>query len=362
MDTAPHRLPARVPRPASRRSAAIRADSVLGRRAASRAESHPNRFEDQQRSARAQEVALSPRCPDREMRRHAAARPTRGVDGPNEIKLGLDCAVRGVAQPGSAPRLGRGGPRFKSGRPDCSQSARRRRFGYSTWHQLAGGQRTPVRVLARETSTSWPPARTSPHTASTISSPSTPSGKATAARRRRSARHLARHAARPHAQQPGRLRRQRLPRLAGRRAREPGARRRDPRPWRGEDRTVRTGYARGRSSTRAAATLGIEQFTHVRSNGRRVKYFAGSDRDHGLSSSGTRARSRAARGTVRPCRPLGVVSRRAARARRPPIAERRSSALPLGCGGWPAASPRRTAPREPPTVRGPRPPGGVERD
>ena len=246
------------------------------------------------------------------MRRHAAARPTRGVDGPNEIKLGLDCAVRGVAQPGSAPRLGRGGPRFKSGRPDCSQSARRRRLGYSTWHQLAGGQRTPVRLLARER---VPPGRRRglrpiPRRRSLHRRPPAARRPQRGVGGRRG--HLARHAARPHAQQPGRLRRQRLPRLAGRRAREPGARRRDPRPWRGEDRTVRTGYARGRSSTRAAATLGIEQFTHVRSNGRRVKYFAGSDRDHGLSSSGTRARSRAARGTVRPCRPLGVVSRRAA--------------------------------------------------
>jgi hypothetical protein len=31
-------------------------------------------------------------------------------------------ACRGVAQPGSAPALGAGGPRFKSGRPDQSTS------------------------------------------------------------------------------------------------------------------------------------------------------------------------------------------------------------------------------------------------
>ena len=50
--------------------------------------------------------------------RHAAAREARGLDGQAARVLALDCAFRGVAQPGSAPPLGGGGHRFESGRPD----------------------------------------------------------------------------------------------------------------------------------------------------------------------------------------------------------------------------------------------------
>src|SRR5580704_9430829 len=53
--------------------------------------------------------------------------------GPSALELvsTIQCACRGVAQPGSAPALGAGGPRFKSGRPDhfsyrCSKA---RSFG-----------------------------------------------------------------------------------------------------------------------------------------------------------------------------------------------------------------------------------------
>jgi hypothetical protein len=37
---------------------------------------------------------------------------------PKYIKISSAVHCRGVAQPGSAPALGAGGPRFKSGRPD----------------------------------------------------------------------------------------------------------------------------------------------------------------------------------------------------------------------------------------------------
>src|SRR2546425_6941731 len=48
----------------------------------------------------------------------------RGTKNPTSVEANLQSTLelrlrcRGVAQPGSAPALGAGGPRFKSGRPD----------------------------------------------------------------------------------------------------------------------------------------------------------------------------------------------------------------------------------------------------
>ena len=57
---------------------------------------------------------------DRPRLRHAPPREVGWLDGPAPGVLALDCAFRGVAQPGRALGLGRGGHRFKSGRPDSN--------------------------------------------------------------------------------------------------------------------------------------------------------------------------------------------------------------------------------------------------
>ena len=51
-----------------------------------------------------------------------AAKPSGRRRRPRPVGA-LDWAPRGVAQPGSAPPLGGGGPRFESGHPDCVVSA-----------------------------------------------------------------------------------------------------------------------------------------------------------------------------------------------------------------------------------------------
>ena len=54
------------------------------------------------------------------LRRVAGLRKTQ-IDSPSRLPYtpGLQ---RGVAQPGSAPALGAGGPQFKSGRPDIIEN------------------------------------------------------------------------------------------------------------------------------------------------------------------------------------------------------------------------------------------------
>jgi hypothetical protein len=80
---------------------------------------HPVSPEDEHQRASNQDLAMRPRGRRGGDPRHAPTRAPAGLDGQGIRMLGLDSPrERGVAQPGSAPPLGGGGPRFKSGRPD----------------------------------------------------------------------------------------------------------------------------------------------------------------------------------------------------------------------------------------------------
>jgi hypothetical protein len=111
----------------------IRRLPVLGRAARHPTRTSADAAQIQQQPTRRADLAVRPRRARSPCRRHDAPSEARRLDGPAPRVLALDCALRGVAQSGSAPRLGRGGHRFKSGRPDLRLAPRPAR-GYPSRH------------------------------------------------------------------------------------------------------------------------------------------------------------------------------------------------------------------------------------